>query len=605
MVFIIIALRAFFIPFCHDEIATFFFYVQNNNYLPYSAHVYTNNHVLNSALANICYHLAGSHRFVLRIPNILSFIVLCYGLYRHFNYLTSVFSKLALVSFFILTFNFLDFFELCRGYGLSIGFMVLGLSYLLDHFKLKSSKPFLLFSLCWQLALAANLTLVVVLTILVVYCFLFQVTNKIAFTLKNICIHLFNLALLIFWIKFSLFYKDMGKLDAGAGEDYWQVTFKSLINWIFGTENLWMQVLIITGFCLLIGFVIIHLVRSKFNLQVFFIPRNFYPLLLVTLIVAFYLQNKILHVNFPEDRTGIFFYVFFALSLVFLINEFSRPVSAIISSGLIVTSLFYFCVSLNFTDFTSSFYYTIPKKMYDVLKSEYNKTGQIFTIGGHRVRELNYAYLNYRGGSVLNHMDDSEQMHMNCDYYYAMKREEPYYKFFYDEIAYEKKWDHVLLKRKEKITRKQVAVVPNVPSNYKSSTGFFEFIRITDTAFRSKNSLEAELEITFNQVEKPFNAFIVFSVENIKGETVYYKHVPLNMLADNLNGETKYLKLTTGKMPADFKTAVVYLWNINQKNTDFTLKTLRINELYGRGINFKIPDTFYPLVEKITKRSLL
>ena len=44
-IFIFIVLRAFFIPFSHDEAATFFFYIQSGNYLPYKAHVYTNNHM--------------------------------------------------------------------------------------------------------------------------------------------------------------------------------------------------------------------------------------------------------------------------------------------------------------------------------------------------------------------------------------------------------------------------------------------------------------------------------------------------------------------------------------------------------------------------------
>ena len=102
LVFVVICLRAYMIPFSHDEAATFFFYVQSDNYLPYYAHVYTNNHVLNSALANLCYHIAGSHRFVLRIPNILAFVVLCFGVYRHFKYFKSVYPKLILVTFFLL-----------------------------------------------------------------------------------------------------------------------------------------------------------------------------------------------------------------------------------------------------------------------------------------------------------------------------------------------------------------------------------------------------------------------------------------------------------------------------------------------------------------------
>lgn len=100
IIFIIVSLRAFLLPFSHDEAATFFFYIQSDNYLPYSAHVYTNNHVLNSALANICFHIFGSHRFFLRLPNILSFIVMCYGIYKLFKYLKNNSSKLILITFF-------------------------------------------------------------------------------------------------------------------------------------------------------------------------------------------------------------------------------------------------------------------------------------------------------------------------------------------------------------------------------------------------------------------------------------------------------------------------------------------------------------------------
>ena len=104
VIFIVVCLRAFFIPFSHDETATFFFYVQSNNYLPYNAHVYTNNHVLNSALTNICYHILGSHRFVLRIPNIIAFLLMCIGIFRLFKNLNTVSSKLILVTFFLLTY---------------------------------------------------------------------------------------------------------------------------------------------------------------------------------------------------------------------------------------------------------------------------------------------------------------------------------------------------------------------------------------------------------------------------------------------------------------------------------------------------------------------
>ncbi|MBX3164842.1 MAG: hypothetical protein KF900_10200 [Bacteroidetes bacterium] len=600
LVFLIVALRAFFVPFAPDEATTFFFYVQSDNYLPYKAHVYTNNHVLNSALTNICWHLFGSHPFVLRLPNVFSFLMLCFGVFRFFRHFNTVSSKIILLSFFILTLNFLDFFELCRGYGISLAAMILGLSYLTDYFKTKTFKYILFFSICWQLALAANLILVVVLTMLLFYLFVFQGYNKVFFSVKNLILQFFNLFLLAFWIKFSFFYREKNVLDSGAGEDYWQVTFKSLIAWIYGAENLWLQLLVLTGFCLIVTFALLKFFKSEKNINVFFLPTVFYALMLVSLIIVFYLQKKILNVNFPEDRTGLFFYVFFALSLAFAINEFPKLISISALVFIPLASIFYFVTNLNFSNFSSAFYFTMPETFYDTLKSEYDKTGKIFTIGGHRMREVNFSFWNYRGGAILNHINDGEQMTMNCDYYYAMKCEEPYYKFFYDEIAYEEKWEHVLLKRKDEIKRKIVASAPT--NNYNGKDEFFEFLRITDTLFANKNCLEAELEIKFNTVPKPFNAFLVFGVENTENEIGYYKRIPLNMLADNLNGKTKMFKLVTGKMSLDFKTAAVYLWNIDRKDCDFTLKTLNVAELHAKGINFVIPENFYPLIESITKK---
>ena len=247
----------------------------------------------------------------------------------------------------------------------------------------------------------------------------------------------------------------------------------------------------------------------------------------------------------------------------------------------------------------------MPKSFYDVLMTEYKKTKQIFTIGGHRVRELNYAFLNYRGGSILNHMDDSENMHMNCDYYFALKQEKPYYDFFYNEIAQDEKWGRVLLKRKDKINRTLIHQVNQLPIVFKGNQEYFEFLRLSDSTLCSKNCLEADIEIEFTKVPSPLNAFLVFSVENDFKECVYYKRVPLNWLAFNLNKNTKYFKLTTGKIPSNFSSLVVYLWNIDKKDLIFKLKILQLNELNAKGINFEIPASFYPLIEKITKKPLL
>jgi hypothetical protein len=259
----------------------------------------------------------------------------------------------------------------------------------------------------------------------------------------------------------------------------------------------------------------------------------------------------------------------------------------------------------NVHDFSSSFYHTIPKSIYDTLIAESKKSNEIITIGGHRIREMDYAFLNYRGNSVLNGMDDAEQMVMNCDYYFAMKREQPYYKYFYDEIAFDNTWDRALLKRKEKIQRSVLYKMPETPKNYKGNYEYFEFFRMKDSVLKTRNCIELELEITFNKVPAPLHANIVLQVNDKKGGQIYYKRVPLNWLGDNLNGQTKRVKLTTGALPKNVGDAVVYIWNYKQQEIDFTVNEIKILELKGKGVNIEIPKSFYDYIGESTNKPLL
>ncbi len=605
VLFILIALRAFFIPFSHDEAATFFFYVQSNDYLPYQAHIYTNNHVLNSALANLCYHIAGSNRFVLRLPNIFSFLLLCVGVFKHFKHLKTVYAKIILVTFFLLTINFLDFFELCRGYGLSFAFIVIGCAYLMDYLQDKKTKDFILFSVCLQLALGANLILVVLLTIMLFFIFVFQIKNKLLFKPATIITQILNILVLIFWVKFSFFYKEQGVLDSGVGDNYWEVSFKTLMFFIFGTNAIWIQVLILLAFVGILFAAIKTFFQSPISIDKVFTPKLFYTLVLVIIIAAFYIQKKLLDVNFPEDRTGVFFYLLFVLSFAFVIDSISIKISRVVSFALLIPSLLFFIFTYNVHDFSSSFYHTIPKSIYDKLVNEFKKEGKIITIGGHRIREMDYAFLNYRGNSVLNCMNNDEQMVMNCDYYLALKSEKPYYKYFYDEIAYDNAWDRALLKRKEKIQRNELYKVPDLPKTYKGNGEFFEFFRLKDSVLKTRNCLETELEIKFNAVPVPLRANIVLQVNDTKGEAIYYKRITLNWLADNLSGQTKRAKLTTPPLPENTGDVVIYLWNYKLQELDFTINELKVFKLKGKGVNIEIPKSFYDYIGESTNKPLL
>jgi len=90
-----------------------------------------NNHPLNTILMMISNTLFGSSELALRLPNILSFILFlagCFGLLEMAKN-----NWLALLGFSLCVLNpfVIEFFSLARGYGMSLGFLMMSLYYMM------------------------------------------------------------------------------------------------------------------------------------------------------------------------------------------------------------------------------------------------------------------------------------------------------------------------------------------------------------------------------------------------------------------------------------------------------------------------------------------
>ena len=123
-------LRALKMPITIDEALTFLAHLRASWPAMLSpAHMRVGmpaNHLLNSVLARVSASLFGPPELALRLPNVLAFaLYLVFG-WRTLRRLAS--PALALAAFPLLFANpyVLDFFSLCRGYGLSLAFLALG-----------------------------------------------------------------------------------------------------------------------------------------------------------------------------------------------------------------------------------------------------------------------------------------------------------------------------------------------------------------------------------------------------------------------------------------------------------------------------------------------
>ncbi len=127
--FAYVAVRAARLAFTYDEATTYLDTIASG---PLAAFAFdsANNHFLNSLLTKL-FSLAGSSEFILRLPNLLAFAV-----YLLFSFL--ILDKFVkrpasvLAGFILLVANpyTLDFFSLCRGYGLSLAFLMASLCFL-------------------------------------------------------------------------------------------------------------------------------------------------------------------------------------------------------------------------------------------------------------------------------------------------------------------------------------------------------------------------------------------------------------------------------------------------------------------------------------------
>src|SRR5688572_18461950 len=131
LLLVYLCLRSMLVPLAHDEVATFYFYIQPGSFMPFSSHVDANGHFLTSALGWACFELFGSSPLSLRIPSLLAFVLLCYACRRFLDLFDGWTARLLFCASFLLAGNFLAYFSICRGYGISMACLLMGLFYMI------------------------------------------------------------------------------------------------------------------------------------------------------------------------------------------------------------------------------------------------------------------------------------------------------------------------------------------------------------------------------------------------------------------------------------------------------------------------------------------
>ena len=591
--FVVIALRSYFVPFNHDETATFFMFVQSGNYMPFYSNTDANNHVLNSFLSNGCFHLFGSSPFSLRLPNLIGFVVLVFSTFKISKHLQQIGSKVFVTTALLFSFHWLTFFSACRGYGLSMAMLTMSITTLLDYINNISNRKLFVFTLLlFQLAMSANLILIIVVALLSSILIVVQLFNRKLFNLSTLIIWLLHFMAIYYWLSFSFYLQDKGALYYGAGESYWKVTFVTLLDLIIGFSNPVIKYTLVSFF---VTTLLLTLYVNKNNLFKIIeqvkkpSPSLLMAFILGVLALGFYLMHKLMHINYPEDRTGLFFYLFFVLLVSFTFDKLPAKINSIVLLFIALIIIVHFASNLNFRKHSLYVYETIPQHFYDTLVKEQQKSSERITIGGHRVRELFYGFMNYRNGGYLNPADPTEVMQMNCDYYIARKDIDINYANYYDVIDGEPDWGFLILKRKEKIKRILLAEIKEI--NIETKNEEFKNVYAKTDIITNINPVLIEINFDVKEIPVPSNIWIVLQINDSTNKVITYKRYPLYWSGDDLNGRKNLsYSLVSGNLPLGTKTIVFYFWNIKKEPFIIKVNECKLYQLEGKGVDYVAPE---------------
>lgn len=394
----------------HDEVATFYYYVQRGIFLPPDAHWDANNHLLNSFTTFVSYKLFGDNPWALRLPNVLSFVLYFWSVWGIARLLKHKLVQWVFLLSLVMAHYLFEYFGQTRGYGMSMALLMFAIWGSIHYPKNQKFGYLLVVVFSLLLASSANLTLMIPSFLLISYLLLSLLFHE-GLTPKSIVKVLLSGGItgVLFTplLLFSFALKKGGALYYGGKSGFWDHTGNTLSLYFTGYYDSWVAIVLTVVFIILLGSSFFLLYRLKHVKLIFNYYSFFFMWLFVGAIAAIFAVRYLLDVNFPEDRAAIYLYPFFIGSIIFLINDFGLLKNK--NYSLVALPLFFFPLhfisSVNISTTIFPMDENTPKEYFELVeKSNVTLEGYPATIGGYHMQRLCWSYLNYKRGGHQNEL---------------------------------------------------------------------------------------------------------------------------------------------------------------------------------------------------------
>lgn len=474
-IFLLILYKVLFIPITHDETHTIWYYCGANDV--WSIMMYPdgvpNNHILNSLLAKACMAIFGIEQWAARLPNLLSFLLYAWAVFRIVKNVfksESVFFIPAMLLFYANPYM-LDFFGLCRGYGMSCAICLFSASYLITGFQYRNNRHIWIALIFSILASYANFSLLVfwlATTLMVIFYFYSQWrTGKIKFLkpfLVNILIFIAYAALIAVPV-YKMQTTDQFRFWTSQGF-YRETILPLIIHSLYGSQRtLFVQFNAIAYLVLGIVaanfiYVILKFRSSKYSLQNLNSPVFVATLLLILTAGINYLQCKIMHTPNLNGRTALFFYPLFIAAFVTTFSLFTKYKAALlktlVAAGITFLCIFHLADTMSLTRTKEWWLDENTFKVTQFLKDTYG--GQDVSLKTNWLFHPSFYFYEYAGKNPwlkLGMYDKNIDINTDAEYYYVLEEDYPILESKFEPVIIfdNKTW---LLKKRDTIVNDSI-----------------------------------------------------------------------------------------------------------------------------------------------------
>ena len=562
-----IILRAIYSPFVFDEATTFLLYVHNNKIIPGDAYVSANNHVLNTVLTWVSYHILGPEEWQLRLPNVLAFPVFCYFLFKISLKLKSNWSRILLVLGVFSGHVFLEMFGFSRGYGLSYAALAGAIYYGMTNTSEDRLKNRVGLFLSNFLMVSANLTLLPISLALAALTFNYTLWNGRSKnqSIGNVIFFGVPLVMAVF-LSFQL--KAEGMLYYAAETGFWEGSINSVLNAFFYSDG-YLQQLLFVGYFLIV-FILLCL---SFRKRTFTRAAVFAVMLLATPFVFYPLVKFFFNVEYPLDRALLYLPFLLLLALAFSIDSLKgfNAVKILLTACVTVPFMLSFWGNVSLKKATAFKWNT--EQIPDLFFNEVTKSQA--TVGGYFLQKC-WEYLNIKSETKSNVLQISDYPGMTADYQVVNAYDLRLFEKNYQVVLEDEDSQLLLLKRKFKLGQREL-ISASEDLDLVNSPGFTKLQELQIDAVTAPLLIEFKGQLKSDA--SPFGGLLAITVFDRKGEQLLYEEIKLRNLYLNYR-ETKAVSQSI-YFPnyGDAEKLNVLFWNKGDQDFEMTNMVTTVHTL--------------------------